>query len=444
MALLGIGLFRMSSLQRAIAIVFAIFTFGLQVDVGIGVYPLRVIGIAAIPLMFFDKSLDTIRFHRLFSQPLSLLFAYLVVVGYFAYLDMPSLQGSLGGMRARQLRPVVALSTIVVLWPTLWTLFIGLRDRPSILKFLTWWTYIALASAGLAFVQEFTFLFWDQPLFGVFREEDPVAVLNISGAQIMRVSGFAGEPKHFGMCMLITIGMLVGLDDTFRGVWIHRNRWRLASVMAVALLLSFSSGTFLAAGALLVLSMLQRAAQIKWVTAGLVVVAIVAFLVFPSAISGIYEHRIKRITSKVQNSAALAAGTQSVVEASDDKEAAALAYLMQNPQSAVFGHGFGIAPYYYNHLVHPRWRHLMQDPNSGVTYVLLNMGIIGVLFVLVQFRHVFSGAFVPAKHRSLIRTMFFCNLAMWLPMHLFGWGIVFLGLAATPGWTVPKIAGDAN
>ncbi|KLU02916.1 hypothetical protein RISK_005212 [Rhodopirellula islandica] len=436
LAAYAISIARANPEQRAHYVLAGIFLNSLWIDVGIALNACRVAGIVGLFLMLSSKSDRTSLFNQRLGFPFYTVLAYAAVVAIVGAYNAPEISNAFGGARSQALRPLAAWVTQLLNVPLAWMVFTGLKTRESIGRFFNFWGICIAATILLAIVQEASFMA-GRPLWGVLRTgrlDSILPAVNVGGIPLLRVNALCGEPKHFGMNMVISIGMLAILKSEHQGLWTYNRRTILIVASLGGILISFSSGAFLALAVLLASSWASVTPMLRKVAVATTLAAIAATIVSPGAAENLYQKRIARIGDKLQSGITVSRGTSAAIEESDDKEAAAMAYTIRNPWSTVLGHGFGVSPYYYNHLVHPRWRHVLAEPNSGFSYVILSIGWVGMLLFGRLLWPIASGKALPQGDQQTIRTMLIVILSMWIPLHMFEWGCIFLGLASTDGW----------
>jgi hypothetical protein len=421
---------------RAALVVVAIFTNGIHVDFGVALNPTRVLGLmGAVVYLFEPKSITRGRFESVIIKPMLVLMAYVVVVTVIGAINMPNIMHELGGFRTKEWRPVIALATHFLTIPLIWIIFRGLEDRRGVAKFFDLWMLIALGSCGLAMVQELTH-FVGKPLWGIFREEYPLTFQPLFGVNFLRVNALAGEPKALGVCLFITLVVLLSLDRSFSNTLAYRYRTAMALLMFGTIGFTFSTGAYVAIAALLSIAWFQRAASLK-VASVVVLIAVCGYAVYsPKSAQEFYETRLARFFEKITNSRDLYERTVSVERASDDKDNAAAAFILMRPELSIIGLGVGPPPYYYNHLVVARYRGKLQEPNSGLVWVLLSVGVIGAMLFLGSFGWILLGKLAPLENRQILVGMSMAILVLMISYRPFEWIAIALGLGATPAWWI--------
>ena len=426
--------------MRAVIATSTLFTFGLRIELGFALDAFRCISILATGSMLwngFGRTGRSFASRILFAWMPFIVYSFLITA-YGTTLISEDFAGYGDSIfRSASVRPYINLLTRLTIIPVAWTIFAGLKSQSDVRFFLSGWYYCAIGSCLLGLVQLVTFMA-GHPLFGILREEGSMPVLPFAGLDWLRICGFAGEPKHLGDVLFVTLI----LHLTFgRKLKIDQTNRVLSSVMPSSifgLICSASSGAMAALAIyFLTLGFLTPGrARMMSVTFTLALLAFCGTDTFAE----IYYLRFERLEQLYDHSKSLASGDVYDSRIRDDKEKASLAYALQNPGSMILGQGVGVSPYLYNHLVAKRFRGKFTEPNNGLILSLQAVGLVGLLILFFGNRKLIAGAFVrdDLRYECKVFTLAFL-LMMAIHQHFMMFSPVVALLTAT-GWRKSTIA----
>jgi len=413
---------------RTLLALLSIFVAGFEVEIGIGLNLPSLLAILSGLLLATGNIEIAPRCWRLFAGRMLLFFLWAFAVWLVGYYNLQEMDNAhYGWTRGSTIKPIIQLARCLCFVPFAVVVADGLSRTEDWRWFLTRWAGIATFSALLCIGQVAAHKFTGKTvgIYNAHTGDFRTAQTRIAGVTLLRANGFAGEPKSQGMAMAISLCMLVAARERNSLQLSRTKHLTCISLVALAMLLTFSSGAMVMVPVLIGIMVLRRrGGRARQIAVALLLLILASVVCFPQYARGIWQARLRKVVDLGMDIRGTGWGM--------DKERPAMIYLIDNPALAVTGVGVGIGPYHFDKLIQDqRFRGKYVDPNGGVLWGLYSFGLIGTLLMFWGLWPEIGGSGIDEEARFQTTTLLRFTLLYFVVYTALWWLMIAIGISCS-------------
>ncbi|TAJ08645.1 hypothetical protein DMA11_21185 [Marinilabiliaceae bacterium JC017] len=353
-----------------------------------------------------------------------------------AWVTAPSMPG-LTFLQGPTMRPIVQAYTYVTmaLMVPFVTSIINTKYR------LTWSlkAYYLLSEIIIAIgVLHFIFIIFGLPFLPILRpggEANDFAAFGMQGALVKRIYGLSGEPKTLATFILPYI--FISFYNYIEGNYNRNKPYHLVTLITafIVMVYTFSSAILISAGlGLIIIPFLFRHRFGSRIMQYAVIISIVGYL-FTQSGDSFTSHSNRNNNNKKELSMMDVLYQRSfgrVEKESEERyESVALNYMYKEAPLYLIT-GFGLGMYNY-HLPLPKHGRGVEPIDSGWVVILMDLGLLGLLFFFSIYRYVIQLKNYNKYHNDVILNSYLIGIIVGFLSHIGNNGLyqifLFLGLS---------------